>query len=346
MGFVGLFGGQLAGAARKDSVCPWKGRENKLSRVEMTSEDAEPAENGSGGLREDNESLIVDGVLRDSVLETIWRSQVNEKNARRPVETPQYSMHGTVRRIASYLTAKRSLDRFMKLFEGEFDNYEQVMEERQKGIEPREGGGHEHIHCQLKLVSDPDLNDHIIFAKYYFDGNPRAIFRSRIYKVWPVLNEESRELNMRIFRLYEELEQELRSKNYDPTQFEWGDETELVELHDCNVYWAEDEEEGSDSVFTGYMKGECCQVFSPVIGDLLHIYDDLLLTDTHLSVNDRGFNSEGDFVYGNRLGLPYVMRRLTGEDDPLWWTVTGEQEARKEKAFNTSLKTYVRSSDT
>mmetsp|Transcript_18337 Transcript_18337/g.73495 ORF Transcript_18337/g.73495 Transcript_18337/m.73495 type:complete len:347 (-) Transcript_18337:2605-3645(-) len=346
MGFVGLFGGHRAGAARKDGVCRWRGRARRLNRVEMTADDADLAENGNGGVGKDNESPFVDGVLRDSVLETIWRSQVKEKRAARPVESSQYSMHSTVRRIAHYLKAKESMNTFVNLFEGEFDNYEQVVEERQKGIKPREGGGHEHIHCQLKLISDPTLNDNIIFAKYYFDGNPRAVFRSRIYKVWPVLNEESRELNMRIFRLYEELEQELRSKNYDPTQVEWGDESELVELYGCNVYWNDEGEDGNSSVFTGYMKEECCQVFSPVVGDFLHIYDDLLLNDTHLSVNDRGFNSEGDFVYGNRIGLPYVMRRLTGEDDPLWWTVTGEEEARKAKSFNTSLKTYVRSSDT
>ena len=41
-------------------------------------------------------------------------------------------------------------------FQGDFDNYAQVVSDRAEGLLPGEGGGHEHIHCTLVPV-DPGL---------------------------------------------------------------------------------------------------------------------------------------------------------------------------------------------
>jgi hypothetical protein len=39
-------------------------------------------------------------------------------------------------------------------FQGDFDNYAQVVEDRKQKLEPREGGGHEHFHCTLVPVTE------------------------------------------------------------------------------------------------------------------------------------------------------------------------------------------------
>lgn len=50
------------------------------------------------------------------------------------------------------------------------------------------------------------------------------------------------------------------------------------------------------------------------------VKDDLRIWNDHLWVNDRGFNREGNFVYGNQRGVPYKMRRVVAAG-PLEWTL-------------------------
>ena len=65
-------------------------------------------------------------------------------------------------------------------FQGDFDNYRQVVEDRRQNRLPREGGGHEHIHCTLVPVTRDSR-----LAAFYFDGAPTAIFRFRYYRLVP-----------------------------------------------------------------------------------------------------------------------------------------------------------------
>jgi CpeT/CpcT family (DUF1001) len=70
------------------------------------------------------------------------------------------------------------MDTLSLWFQGDFDNYRQVVQDRQAGCLPREYGGHEHIHCSLIPVTPTSR-----LAAFYFDGVPRAIFRFRFYRL-------------------------------------------------------------------------------------------------------------------------------------------------------------------
>lgn len=66
------------------------------------------------------------------------------------------------------------------------------------------------------------------------------------------------------------------------------------------------------------------------------IKDDLKVWRDRLWVNDRGFDRDGKFVYGNQRGVPYKLARVDPNDgnDPLRWTLgkehrTPELYARK-----------------
>ena len=108
------------------------------------------------------------------------------------------------------------LDDLSSRFQGDFDNYDQVLDDRTAHtppLTPREGGGHEHIHCTLVPVNDindvavssssspgspssPSSPGSIIrryvredaqmvrLAAFYFDGLPERIFRFRLYALW------------------------------------------------------------------------------------------------------------------------------------------------------------------
>lgn len=58
------------------------------------------------------------------------------------------------------------------------------------------------------------------------------------------------------------------------------------------------------------------------------VKDDLRLWADQLWVNDRGFDREGNFVYGNQRNVPYKMQRVVG-GGPLEWTL-GERYRTKE----------------
>lgn len=251
-----------------------------------------------------------------------------------PLRSPdlQYSAASIAYRLMRYSYARKNLAEFLELFLGEFDNYEQVRMERCADMFPRDGGGHEHIHCSIVQLS-PDL----LFARYYFNGDPSHVFRSRVYKL-KVSDDCTRGIvEMRIFRFYEETERKLKAESYDVNAIEWGDGDVYDWLEGCEVYWEryEPEEHAQDDAskrlgiepgrrFVGYMKGGGCELYSRELGGRIRVMDDLLLTKEDLWVADRGFDEHDNFVYGNRRGVPYKMKRVHS-DSQAAWTLSASQ---------------------
>ena len=237
-----------------------------------------------------------------------------------------YSAAAIAHRLMRYSYARQNLTEFLQFFCGEFDNYEQIAMERATGMMPREGGGHEHIHCSLTQVS----ND-MLFARYYFNGDPSFVFRSRLYKVNVSDASDRGIIEMKIYRFYEETEQLLKSNNYDLDAVQWNDDDVYDWLEGCEVYWEAyrppDEipddackqlEIQSGTRFVGYMKGGGCELYSNEIQGRIRVMDDLLLTKDDLWVADRGFDDDNNFVYGNRRGIPYKMKRIHQGDVNAW----------------------------
>lgn len=198
---------------------------------------------------------------------------------------------------------------------------------------PRDGGGHEHIHCSV--VS---LTPRLLFARYYFNGDPSRVFRSRVYQVNTPESSDGRVVEMRIFRFYEETEQRLKGCNYDVSAVEWHNDDIYDWLEGCEVYWeryqpqAGERDEASVRLgiepgtrFVGYMKGGGCELYSRELGGRIRVMDDLLLTAEDLWVADRGFDEHNNFVYGNRRGVPYKMKRVRS-DGELAWTLSAKAQ--------------------
>ena len=97
------------------------------------------------------------------------------------------------------------LDTLLLWFQGDFDNYRQVVLDRQAGLLPREYGGHEHIHCSLIPVTVTSR-----LAAFYFDGVPDAIFRFRFYQLQTSSTDGST-VDTILYTLSKELETKLRA---------------------------------------------------------------------------------------------------------------------------------------
>ncbi|GJQ13256.1 hypothetical protein GpartN1_g5047.t1 [Galdieria partita] len=226
--------------------------------------------------------------------------------------------------------SKKTLEIFstwLSWFQGDFDNFEQVVEERNQKIFPREGGGHEHIHCAIQpLFCKPDGHV-LLFAKYYFNGNPDIVFRFRVYEAFPSVSPyhpEEMVLEMKILRFYEEAASRLKQINFDIFQLDWNSDHMYEYLVGCEVYWkyntSTHQSVGEGPHFIGFMKGGGCSVYSPETKDIIHVKDDLILTPNHLWVNDRGFDNCQNYIYGNQRGIHYQMKRVQS-GDALDWTL-------------------------
>jgi len=111
----------------------------------------------------------------------------------------------------------------LSTFKGDFDNYNQVIQDRIHGLEPREGGGHEHIHCTL-VPCPQHHNDHQdqqqqqsqwVLAAFYFNGNLQKIFRFRMYQlIQPISNELP--VRMKLNTLLPHVERQLREYSEKP----------------------------------------------------------------------------------------------------------------------------------
>jgi len=210
------------------------------------------------------------------------------------------------------------LDSFRERFQGHFDNEAQVRANDAAGLAPRQGGGHEHIHCVLREVSLAKQSSHgsanqaHVLASYYFNGQPEAIFRERLYalETLPCDEQFGRCVRMSIYKLRVSTTERLRAEggvgSADVSFFSAEDVADSLRVRDADVFWRR-----IGDRFEGHMRTESIDVVSERSGQLLRVRDDVALWDNSLWVNDRGSDVEtGEYVYGNIHGVPYKMQRV------------------------------------
>ena len=240
-------------------------------------------------------------------------------------------------------------DELLSRFQGNFDNYNQVVQDRKEGMLPREGGGHEHIHCCLVPVAkDARL------AAFYFDGDPTAIFRFRFYKLVPNVKKNS--VDTVLYTLDPPLEGLLRQCS-DPTAskeiFERENGKERVtELKDCDVRWSWDldpvqhayaasheEDKDTRGIHAIMVHGEALVESQMMPGVQILIRDQLSLWNDELWIHDRGFDpATMKFIYGNQKGVPYTLERVANMstsdrqvvNDNLSWTLGPDYRTKEE----------------
>ncbi len=159
-------------------------------------------------------------------------------------------------------TRRSLLPKLLSDFQGDFDNYHQVYSDRQNGLLPRQGGGHEHFHATLIPIDIQNLPDSLfpveekneeqcgaVIAAYYFDGMPSRIFRLRVYTLYCDEHSDDDGVKMKLFTCDPSLEGKLRSKSQSALE-DWGniiekhvsenkDEKDTIfqEMERCDILW-------------------------------------------------------------------------------------------------------------
>lgn len=207
---------------------------------------------------------------------------------------------------------------FVAHFQGHFDNHAQIAAETIDGLYPREGGGHEHIHCSLQPITLHDRpQGHHMLASYYFNGDPSKVFRERLYELdaLPSDPQFGACVRMRIYKMRECVTERLRAGS-GADDVAWSAAEDLApSLHvpEADVFWRQCGER-----FEGSMRTESIEIISERSGRPIAVRDDVALWSDSLWVNDRGSDAEtGAYVYGNVHGIPYKMARVPDDH----WTV-------------------------
>eukprot|EP00586_Coscinodiscus_wailesii_P016208 CAMPEP_0172513954 /NCGR_PEP_ID=MMETSP1066-20121228/256626_1 /TAXON_ID=671091 /ORGANISM="Coscinodiscus wailesii, Strain CCMP2513" /LENGTH=296 /DNA_ID=CAMNT_0013294429 /DNA_START=54 /DNA_END=941 /DNA_ORIENTATION=+ len=219
-------------------------------------------------------------------------------------------------------SAKNLLDDLLSYFQGDFDNYHQVLHDRQNSRLPGDGGGHEHFHCTLLPLSSssssiPSLpvDSRLLLAVYYLNADPSIIFRMRVYAFAAEDKDDERDtvVRTRLFHLTPDAEGAIRKSSHCVASWEevLGPYLPscLVSLPRCDILWRRG---AYDPVRHDYLiNGENASPAPPAeafhallehssavvnslvtVGKKIIVKDELSLWENELWINDRGFDYE------------------------------------------------------
>jgi len=195
-------------------------------------------------------------------------------------------------------TLQQELDTMMVWFAGEFDNFQQVWMEKRDSVRP--DLIHEHIHSIFAPVQVPAFGKHVFYVKQYMDGNPKKIYRQRLYSFGIDKAEKAIRLDIYSFPVdslyYDAHLQPEKLRDLKPEQ--------LSTMPGCGVFWKRNGDH-----FIGYMKPRACNVVSKRTGKRIYITDSLKLTRDEIWIRDEAEDEDGNYVFGHKGKIPHKLKR-------------------------------------
>lgn len=188
------------------------------------------------------------------------------------------------------------LTEIVTLFEGEFDNFQQVYKEKEDKV----AEVHEHIHSIFKKVDLPLLGQNVFYVLQYMDGETTKIYRQRMYSFTKNETEKAIQLDIYSFKtdsLYYYAHNNL-------TKINGLTMNDLTTTDGCAVYW---KKQGED--FIGYMKEKACNFISKRSGKKIFITDSLKLNKDEIWIRDEAYDENGSYVFGHKGKIPHKLKR-------------------------------------
>jgi hypothetical protein len=194
---------------------------------------------------------------------------------------------------------KSDLQLFTSWFEGQFDNHQQVFEEKETKAE----FPHEHIHSIFARINAPQIAPDVFFVKQYTDGNPNKVYRQRVYKF--SVNKKEKAIQLDIYTLDDE--KKFADLHLDVAKQATITAANLKSPAGCEVYWRLNK---TRDKFEGAMKKDACRVVSQRSGKTIIINDDLFLTQNEIWINDQAKDEQGNYVFGNKANVHHKLKRI------------------------------------
>lgn len=212
----------------------------------------------------------------------------------------------------------------MEWFPGVYDNQEQVYFEDEQGV-PEEVR-HERIHHVFKRVDLPAFGDNVMYVQQHLNDDPEQIYRQRLYVFTPDYDENAIRLTIHTPKDTEALIDAHR----DTAKLDGMTLDDTIIRPGCEVYWKRQANQ-----FVGYMRDGACSFESRQIGKRIIIDDDLVLTEHELWIHDRAEDEDGNYVFGNKAGVPHKNRKARRFE--CWMAI---QQRDEEWTFRQGVEIY------
>lgn len=216
----------------------------------------------------------------------------------------------------------QDLQRFVQWFGGEFDNHEQVWQQKLDAAKLPGGKPEDpiaHTHHVFAPVAVPQLGERIYYVQQNLDGDPAKVYRQRLYRITP--DAEARAIRLEIFSLPDE--KRFINAHLKPELLAGLDVATLRPAKGCDVFWRFDAEA---QAFIGTMVPGACSYVSPRLNKRIIVSDTLKLSASEIWINDQARDEQGNHVFGSKTNTPVKNRKVryfTG------WAFGTDPEGRK-----------------
>jgi CpeT/CpcT family (DUF1001) len=188
------------------------------------------------------------------------------------------------------------MQQMLNMFEGEFDNFQQVYKEKEDKVKEV----HEHIHSIFKKVNFVPLGSNVFYVIQYMDGDSSKIYRQRMYAFAEDKKENAISLNIYTFKT----DSLFYYSNVHPERLAKLTIDDIKPVEGCQVYW---KKQGDN--FVGYMPPKQCNFISKRSGKKIYATDSLLLNKDEIWIRDEAFDSIGTRIYGREDKVHHKLKR-------------------------------------
>ncbi len=194
------------------------------------------------------------------------------------------------------LTLANDMLQMLSIFEGEFDNFQQVYKQKEDKVKDV----HEHIHSIFKKVNFAPLGNNVFYVIQYMDGDTTKIYRQRMYAFAENKKENAISLNIYTFKT----DSLFYYSNVHPERLAKLTIDDIKPVEGCQVYW---KKQGDN--FVGYMPPKLCNFISKRSGKKIYATDSLMLNKDEIWIRDEAFDSIGTRIYGREDKVHHKLKR-------------------------------------
>jgi CpeT/CpcT family (DUF1001) len=214
------------------------------------------------------------------------------------------------------------LKEMLSWFTGEFDNFQQVWQEKEDKIP--DSLRHEHIHSIFMPVSMPAVGAHVFFVKQYMNGDTDNIYRMRVYNFSEDKNENAIRLDIFTFKKKSD-ETTYKNANLTPSVLTTLKPENFTSTTGCGVFWRKE-----GTAFIGSMKEKACNFISKRNGKKIFVTDSLRLTLDQIWIRDEAYDETGSYVFGHKAKIHHKLIRCRTFKG--WFAI--RQEGGKEEKYD------------
>ncbi len=227
-------------------------------------------------------------------------------------------------------SANQDLERLVGWFGGEWDNHEQVWQQKgdaetaklEKIEEPIA-----HTHHIFAPVKAPKLGDHIFYIQQSLDGDMTKVYRQRVYRFTRDDKEDA--VKLEIFTPRDE--KAFLNAHLKPQMFAELDVAALKSAPGCEVYWRF---QPASRDYEGTMKPNACNFISPRSGKRIFVTDTLKLSETEIWINDQARDEAGNYVFGSKTNTPVKNRKVRYFTGWVYFNRAGKEAKPTDKIFS------------